>query len=211
MKRVLDKGRFTTGEGGQADYLAGWLNDAASGRLGKKQQEAQPRIIGLMELCERIRAEISNAGNCDLSVNTSVNLTFLLANLTKRFRDDYKPLMRFSIESGNQLRSTYITSESPSGTNGEGLAARAVLLLLQNGLLKQIRLCMCNKWFVARRADTRFCSAKCRHKHYEQTEEFKIKRRKYMQDYYRNWLSPKRFQCSKKQSANPAFRKSKGR
>jgi hypothetical protein len=69
-------------------------------------------------------------------------------------------------------------------STGEQLAVWDVTNLAENGLLEMVRICQCQRWFFARREDQKACSPVCRHKNYEQTEEFKTKRRAYMRGYY---------------------------
>jgi hypothetical protein len=68
---------------------------------------------------------------------------------------------------------------------GESVAAHNIILLAQQGMLDRIDLCACGKWYFARFRHQRCCSASCRRKLYEKTEEFRKKRRKYMRNYYR--------------------------
>ena len=68
---------------------------------------------------------------------------------------------------------------------GESLAAFGVIELTKQKLLDRIRHCICGNWFFARFVHQQSCSAKCRHKNYEQSEDFKAARRIYMRNYYR--------------------------
>jgi predicted RNA-binding Zn ribbon-like protein len=86
---------------------------------------------------------------------------------------------------------------------GEAAAALSAVELAQMHLVDRLRQCICGKWFGARSRNQKSCSSKCRHRRYEQTEEFKAKRRKYMRDYYDEFLSRKRFERKQK----PAKRK----
>ncbi len=191
MKRVLDKGTFTSGEGGQAAFLVGWLNDSSARKVERKQQAARGRIASLVDLAGLITSHLAAAGKRDISEKLPADLQSHLDELNRRMMRDYPPSMLFLIEPRNQLTLTYTVSQNPSDTAGEGLAARAVFLLAQRGSLDRVRRCICKKWFFAGRSDMRVCSAKCRHKLYEQTPEFKAKRRKYMRDYYRITTSGK--------------------
>jgi len=67
---------------------------------------------------------------------------------------------------------------------GEQLAVWDIIELQKTGHLELVRQCGCDTWFFANRADQRACSAGCRHKTYEQTDAFKVKRREYMRNYY---------------------------
>lgn len=75
-------------------------------------------------------------------------------------------------------------SSGPGRPLGEQIAAWAIVDLARNGWLHLLRQCECEKWFVAKRYDQKACTGNCRHKRYEQTDAFKVKRRKYMREYY---------------------------
>ncbi len=68
---------------------------------------------------------------------------------------------------------------------GEQLAVWSIIHSTGLDQLEMVRQCRCEKWYFARRADQKACSAGCRHKIYEQTDAFKAKRRVYMRDYYK--------------------------
>jgi len=52
------------------------------------------------------------------------------------------------------------------------------------GFLRRIAQCpSCRKWFVIKRVDQKFCSAKCREKAFRTTDEGKAKRAAYMRSY----------------------------
>ena len=52
----------------------------------------------------------------------------------------------------------------------------------------RVRTCHCGNAFIASTRYQKSCSARCRHKLYEKSPEFKAKRRKYMRDYYRTYM-----------------------
>jgi hypothetical protein len=68
---------------------------------------------------------------------------------------------------------------------GEQIAVWDIIDLVSAGRLHFVRQCDCEKWFFARRLDQQSCSPGCRHRTYEQTERFKVKRREYMRNYYK--------------------------
>src|SRR5260370_38003921 len=68
---------------------------------------------------------------------------------------------------------------------GESLAAHGVIELAKQKLLDRVLFCVCGKWVFRRFAHQRSCSATCRHKLYEQSDEYKENRRKYIADSYR--------------------------
>jgi hypothetical protein len=67
----------------------------------------------------------------------------------------------------------------------EGVVARYIFHLAEDRLISNFRECLCGKLFFAKRSDQKSCKALCRHKLYEQTEEFKAKRREKMRERYR--------------------------
>jgi len=69
-----------------------------------------------------------------------------------------------------------------SGTNYTLLEAHAVLAItafLKDGTLDHLRRCDCGDWFVASRADQKFCSSKCRQRNHAAKPDFNSKRREY--------------------------------
>jgi len=66
---------------------------------------------------------------------------------------------------------------------GEGNSIKALLELGSAGYVNRIRQCLCGKWFYARLAPQHSCSAGCRQKLFQQSRQYKRKRRQYMRDY----------------------------
>lgn len=74
--------------------------------------------------------------------------------------------------------------EHCGGDEWENGAAEAILSLLREDQLHLLRRCFCcKKWFYLLRDDQRFCNTACRQKEHSQSEEFKEKRKTYMQKY----------------------------
>jgi hypothetical protein len=71
------------------------------------------------------------------------------------------------------------------GDDYENVLAHVILKVAKDGDLERIRKCSCNKWFFARIESQTFCSARCRRKLYESSQEYKEHRRKYMRQYYK--------------------------
>jgi hypothetical protein len=60
------------------------------------------------------------------------------------------------------------------------------LQVIDQGAILKIRRCKeCPKWYFARMAEQRFCSDKCRRKHFSHSEDFKEYRRKKAREYYK--------------------------
>ena len=69
--------------------------------------------------------------------------------------------------------------------HGEVIAAKGLIHLVALGLLDRLFRCQCGKWAYAKFLHQRSHSTKCRRKLYENTEEFREKRRKYRRELYR--------------------------
>jgi hypothetical protein len=66
----------------------------------------------------------------------------------------------------------------------EAMAVHGILQLAYGGKLSRLMLCVCDKWFIGNRENQKSCSAACRHKVYERTDDFRDSRRVYMRKYY---------------------------
>jgi hypothetical protein len=118
--------------------------------------------------------------------------------LRGEFRGHFEPLVEVLLNDAlelNQLLSRYqiapqidpigispkIYFFAPRQTNGED-AERAtvmsVLELAERNELASVGSCRCGRFFLARRSDQRHCSANCRVKEHQSSEEFKAERRK---------------------------------
>jgi len=106
-------------------------------------------------------------------------------NRIQRLLDDYPT--RRTIEVADRDRASVLHFDYATWGKrppGEQVAVWSLTDLASKGLLNMVQQCGCGQWFFARRADQKACSPKCRHKNYEQTDEFKTKRREYMREYY---------------------------
>jgi hypothetical protein len=65
----------------------------------------------------------------------------------------------------------------------EGGTAHCLISLACASRLDRLRQCACQSWFFGRTRNQKSCSAKCRHRIYERTDDFKRKRRQYMKRY----------------------------
>jgi hypothetical protein len=94
---------------------------------------------------------------------------------------------RPTIEIADADTAPVLRIEDASGSGrplGEQLAVWDIIRLTNFGDLEKVRQCGCAKWYYAKRTEQKACSARCRHKTYEQTEAFKQNRREYMRKYY---------------------------
>lgn len=97
--------------------------------------------------------------------------------------DEYPATPRVGIGENDGLHfDTWTVSSRPIG---EQIAVSELLAIAESQRLDLIRRCTCGLWFSANRHDQKACSATCRHKTYEQTDDFKKKRRDYMRGYYK--------------------------
>ncbi len=75
------------------------------------------------------------------------------------------------------------------GDLSEGTVLQLVLDLGRAGQLNRLRRCMrCRKWLYATYKHQTFCSKKCQEGHYRKSEEWKAKRRAYMQEYRHEYM-----------------------
>jgi hypothetical protein len=107
----------------------------------------------------------------------------LLEELNTRFEEfGASPLMMLDSQGKFVLSRSMMGSRRRSMV--EAMLAHDITSLMSDGLLNRIRLCICNAWFFARSDRQRSCSGKCRHKLYEQSEKYKVKRKNYNHAYY---------------------------
>jgi hypothetical protein len=67
---------------------------------------------------------------------------------------------------------------------GEQWAIEQLIDLSRARKLSLLRKCDCGSWFLASRVDQTACSPQCRRRVYEQSEDYKAKRREYMRKNY---------------------------
>ena len=64
----------------------------------------------------------------------------------------------------------------------EGYALLGLAHLVQDGSAHLLKKCSCGKWYVASRAGQKACETACYRRQYQNSEEFKDKRRRYYKD-----------------------------
>lgn len=166
-----------------------WLNGEQPAHNGKNTQASRKRILDLIDCIRETLAEIDkNQGRRELIFFPGKTLGRLINELDSRV-SEYKSEPFCDIDCDNTL----FIDEAVCGRvpAGESVAAHGVFELMKQGLLDRIRCCICGRWFFARFAHQRSCSAACRHKVYEQSDDFRDKRREYMRSYYRLKISGK--------------------
>ncbi len=66
-----------------------------------------------------------------------------------------------------------------------------IVELAKQGLIRRVRKCNCGEWFFAKRQDQKSHSPRCRHRLYENTDQFKKRHRERARWYYAMYQSPK--------------------
>jgi hypothetical protein len=165
-----------------ATNVTHWLNGGEQQHIGKNSRASRKRILDLIDCIRETLATIEAEPHWDLINHPSKKLVKLMNELGDRIAE-YQLMPDFYINYGKE----WVFDEAVCGRApaGESVAAHGVIELTKQKLLDRIRCCICGKWFFARFMHQRSCSAKCRHKNYEQSEEFKENRRTYMRNYYR--------------------------
>jgi hypothetical protein len=91
------------------------------------------------------------------------------------------PRIEFDAAYEGELVSRKITNDSPIAHVSEQVSW--LLHVIGQGAVLNIRRCeceQCENWFFARVSHQTFCTRSCQMKDFSQTEDFKVKRRKYM-------------------------------
>ena len=172
--------------------LLWWLNNAMGkdqGYLGKPTKASRARVCHLLREINETSAMLaaSDAENPDFDFFDFEHETISpRIHHIQELLDDYPKWPSIGIAYKDMAAVLNIEDASGRGRPlGEQLAIWDIVRLTNSGDLKRVRQCECAKWYYATRAEQKACSARCRHKTYEQTEAFKAKRRVYMRDYYR--------------------------
>jgi hypothetical protein len=189
-ERAVERPRSRVYQGEEAGTrVTRWLNGHDDTYRGLKKQVNKPsaasrrRISDLLknlrdvlELVEKVDPQF------DWMENPHPQLDTIGLELQKRLAE-YPTAPFFYPTYGREwVIEDAVVGDRPAG---ESVAAHSIILLAQQGLLDRIDLCDCGKWYFARFRHQRCCSALCRRKFYEKTDEFREKRRKYMRKYYR--------------------------
>jgi hypothetical protein len=171
--------------------LLWWLNNLTGddqGPLGKATKASRARVSHLLREINETSAMLATA---DVETPDFDFFDFEHQTISPRVHhiqqllDDYPKWP--SVEIAYKDDATVLNIEDGSGRGrplGEQLAVWDIVRLTNSGDLKRVRQCECAKWYYAKRPEQRACSARCRHKIYEQTDHFKANRRKYMREYY---------------------------
>jgi hypothetical protein len=166
--------------------LIRWLNGQAS---ENRKASALARILDLIQTIKQTLAAIDAAPpEVDLCFDPPDEVELLLEELNNKFQE-YRTSPFLEIDCGRKWFFEWQIVGKRSSE--EHIAASDVIELTKGRLLDRVRSCACGKWFFARFSHQRSCSPQCRHKLYESTQAFKVKRRQYMREYYRLKMSGK--------------------
>jgi hypothetical protein len=190
-KRVLYR-RDTLYVGNWRENALGWLNgdlpkryySSPARRRIERLIDALQTLIQLRRSFKTIERGPSNGGFTRLTIQMpadAANAIKLVEKLMRRYPS--WPVLGW--DAAGNLSFGRLSTQLNRAQEEEAEAALAVMSLAEVNELPWLRRCLCTKWFFARRKTQRSCSAKCRHKLYEQTEGFRVRRRKYMRRYYR--------------------------
>ena len=177
--------------------LVGWLN----ARFGKKDYERITKIITISNEIERCRLQVERrVEGFSRDHRRGKALVNALAAQLEHY--EFRPCLFGQVDGGHWLLRWRMKDmkETDVGERfvpvvayanrlearwGEADALNALIALGQRGYVTHLRQCLCNKWFYARFAPQHCCSAKCRQKLCQQSNDYKRRRREYMRNYRR--------------------------
>jgi hypothetical protein len=168
-----------------AANVTDWLNGEEREYCGKASRSSRQRILDLILCIHETLDIISTGPSWNSTSHPPQNVRSAAGELNAKLAK-YPTVPDFNVDREREWSFDIgIDGVTPRVPPGETLAALAVVDLTKQKLLDRVRHCICGNWFFARFAHQQSCSAKCRHKNYEQSEEFKANRRTYMRNYYR--------------------------
>jgi hypothetical protein len=174
-----------------ASGLIDWLN----ARSGKPDYERVIRIIKASHGVDYYRSRVENEIRLSRSEK---KLARLAAELLSAQLRTYMFLPVYLGESdgrwlvhwfllGTNRRSLQVAEAGKYKLPwGEGSSIKALIELGSAGYVNRVRQCLCGKWFYARLAPQHSCSATCRQKRFQQSSQYKRKKREYMRNYRRD-------------------------
>src|SRR5271157_3194381 len=174
-----------------AAQVTDWLNGEGQKYGGKNSRASRRRILDLIDCIRETLATIEveplykAEPRWDLTKSPFTTKLVKLINEVNERIAEYPLLPHFSVSFERKDEWDFDDAICGDVPAGEALAARGVMELARQRLLDRIRRCICGTWFFARFMHQRSCSDRCRHKNYEQSEEFKENRRTYMRSYSR--------------------------
>jgi hypothetical protein len=166
------------------EIVASWLNGLPY--EGRRQMDAETAKLRMLILIDRAK-QIHEAYNRGPKQFGDMRMTDALRRsinvLNGRLRQ-FSAAPSISVDAAGELVLGRSMKRSGRLFVMEANVTYQVLLLLTHGMLDRVRQCICGKYFFATRDISRSCSAKCRHKLYEQSETYKAKRKTYNREIY---------------------------
>jgi hypothetical protein len=167
-----------------------WLNGEGSTK-GFSTKGSRARVLevisGIRELEERIDGD-SGKRRGPFELAPEVQDAFAKLN---RILKRYSFRKAFAPDRGHGrgwcLADPPLTHKFPLG---ERIAIYAVLELADENRLQTLKTCECGQWYFAKFSHQRFCSAECRVKFWENSEDRKGQKRQKAREYY--WLHKKK-------------------
>jgi hypothetical protein len=168
-----------------------WLPNQTSDRTyGRNSRASRSRVLALVEAIRQAEQLLVKAVEKGSNRNYWENPPKRIANTVEEINEilfHYPSIPHAEIAQIDGHGGIHLEDMSSGASGcplGEQISVWAVIRLAKQRKLSHLRKCRCNRWFLATRQDQQFCSASCRHRAYEQTEAFKVKRRDYMRRYY---------------------------
>jgi hypothetical protein len=186
LRRVLKEvAREYPGEK-HARRLIRWLNnsdprDAQTYYRDRITAASRNRVVFFLEHVQGLITRIEASVQEDLEFDPPRDIS-ILERLVNDQLQQYPSTTFFGIYGREWAFDEVIGGNRPAG---EWVAIRSIVELARLKLLDRIRRCTCGAWLYARFSHQHFCSPRCRHRHYESSQEFKVQRRDYMRRYYR--------------------------
>jgi hypothetical protein len=191
-KRVLYK-RQTLFVENWRENLLGWLNKRLPSRYYSKSacrriEHLIDALQTLIRLTPRFRKTSRGPTPGGLFEEIAVEMpreAFNSIKTVQRIISRYPSLPTLGWDRENNLSFGTVFTHLKRVQEEEAEAALAAMSLAEVNELTWLQRCLCGKWFFACRKTQRSCSSTCRHRLYEQTDRFRVNRRKYMRSYYR--------------------------
>jgi len=155
---------------------------------GRNSPASRKRVARLIGELQSLSELLSQSRMTQLAVDYWMNAPREIKNQIKKVDEllsqyPTRPVVEISNKDGSG--GLYIEYASTGGRPlGEQIAVSHIRRIVNEQALDRIRLCECERWYLATRTDQKSCSAKCRHRIYEQKPDAKARRKIYMKAYY---------------------------
>lgn len=181
----------------QAENLIDWLSLGVwGGKPAEKQPQGYSSVLRILDLWRELRAlsEVSRKYErgevVDATYTESPLYTERLEELQKvLFGYKFYPMIfpwpgRSSVSWFPAKGGLKKNLDGWPASYNDSNAVFDIAQLADMDLLPRVQQCVCGKWFFARFAHQRFCSAKCRENTFHSSSEWKEYRRKKAREYY---------------------------